>query len=244
MTLEGRVCVVTGASSGIGEACLRALRAEGATVVGMARRARETADELILATDVTDEVSVRRSVTEVLRRHGTIDVCVLSAGVDHTGSLVETPHEVWDRLLAVNVTGCYHILRQVIPGMQARRWGRIIIVSSNYGVVGGRNHAAYAATKGATVQLARSLALDLAPDGIRVNCVAPGTIETPMVTEPMKTMSAAEVEATNARRRTQHPLGRIGRPEEVAAAVVWLAGDESSFVTGAVIAVDGGFTAQ
>ena len=244
MSLQGRVCVVTGASSGIGQACAAALRREGALVVGMARRSRTAGDDLILGTDVTDEDSVRSSVTEVLRRHGRIDVCVISAGVDHKGSLVDTPREVWDNLLAVNVTGCYLTLRHVIPPMRDRRLGNIVIISSNYGLVGGRNHAAYAATKGATVQLARSLALDLAPDGIRVNCVAPGTIETPMVTEPMKHMSRGEVEANETRRRAQHPLGRIGRPEEVAGAVVWLAGDESSFVTGAVIAVDGGFTAQ
>jgi NAD(P)-dependent dehydrogenase (short-subunit alcohol dehydrogenase family) len=168
----------------------------------------------------------------------------VSAGINVQGTVLTTAPDVWDRLFAVNVRGAYLVCRAVIPHMQRQGGGSIVFVASNYGIVGGRNYAAYSATKGALVILSKAMALDHAPDNIRINCVCPGTIETPMVTEPMKSLTAEEIAAVNARRKLQHPLGRIGQADEVAPGIVYLASDEASFVTGAVLAVDGGFTAQ
>jgi NAD(P)-dependent dehydrogenase (short-subunit alcohol dehydrogenase family) len=244
MRLKDKICVITGASSGIGLACAQAMSQEGGKVIGLARRGSDDPALPIISTDVTDEPGVTQAIAKIISQYGRIDVLVISSGISHSGSLVGTTPQVWDNLFNVNVRGTYLTLRAVIPHMQKQKKGSIVIISSNYGVVGGRNYAAYSATKGATVILSKTLALDLAIDNIRVNCVAPGTIETPMVTEPMKKLTPEQIEATNARRKMQHPIGRIGKPAEVATGVVYLASDEASFVTGAVLAIDGGFTAQ
>jgi NAD(P)-dependent dehydrogenase (short-subunit alcohol dehydrogenase family) len=244
MRLKDKVCVVTGASSGIGRACAIALRNEGGTVIGLARRGSDDPELPVISTDVTVKQDVDNAVEEIVRRHGRIDVLVISHGISKQGTVVTVNPEEWDDLFNVNVKGTYLVCHAVVPHMQRQRSGSVIMISSNYGIVGGRNYAAYSATKGAMVMLSKTMALDHAPEGIRVNCVAPGTIETPMVLEPMKKMTQEQIEATNARRKMQHPIGRIGRPEEVAGGVVYLASDEASFVTGAVLAIDGGFTAQ
>jgi NAD(P)-dependent dehydrogenase (short-subunit alcohol dehydrogenase family) len=244
MRLKNKICVVTGASSGIGQSCALAMRQEGAVVVGMARRGSDDPELPILSVDVTDRCCVERAVTEVIHRHKRIDVLVTSAGINMQGTVVTTEPEVWDRLFEVNVRGTYLVCRAVIPHMQNQGAGSIVVIASNYGIVGGRNYAAYSATKGALVILSKAMALDHACENIRVNCVCPGTVETPMVTEPMKQLTAEQVTAVNARRKIQHPIGRIGKSEEIAPGVVYFASDEASFVTGAVLAIDGGFTAQ
>lgn len=244
MRLEKKICVVTGASSGIGLSCAEAMRREGAVVVGLARRACADPAHPILPVDVTDAVSIERAIAEIVRTHGRIDVLVVSAGINQQGTVLTTTPPEWDRLFAVNVRGAYLSCRAVLPHMQRQGGGSIVIIASNYGLVGGRNYAAYSATKGALVLLSKAMALDHSGENIRVNCVCPGTIETPMVTEPMKTLTSEEIAAVNERRKRQHPIGRIGRADEVAPGVVYLASDESSFVTGAVLPIDGGFTAQ
>lgn len=244
MRLKDKVCLVTGAASGIGQACAAALRREGALVVGVDLTGREDPDLPVLPADVTEEAQLTRAFAEVIRRHGRIDVLVGSAGINVQGTVVDTPPEVWDRVFAVNVKGTYLACRAAVPLMQRQGGGSIVLIASNYGLVGGRNYAAYSASKGAIVLLTKAMALDHAADKIRVNCICPGTVETPMVTGPMQALSAAEIAAVNARRKQQHPLGRIGQPAEIAAGVVYLASDEASFVTGAALAIDGGFTAQ
>jgi NAD(P)-dependent dehydrogenase (short-subunit alcohol dehydrogenase family) len=244
MRLKDKVCLVTGAASGIGQACAAALRREGALVVGVDLTGREDPDLPVLPADVTEEAQLTRAFAEVIRRHGRIDVLVGSAGINVHGTVVDTPPEVWDRVFAVNVKGTYLACRAAVPLMQRQGGGSIVLIASNYGLVGGRNYAAYSASKGAIVLLTKAMALDHAADKIRVNCICPGTVETPMVTGPMQALSAAEIAAVNARRKQQHPLGRIGQPAEIAAGVVYLASDEASFVTGAALAIDGGFTAQ
>ena len=244
MRLRNKICVVTGASSGIGLACAAALQNEGGIVYGIDLRAESAGGPPITCADVSDRASVERAVAEILARTSRIDVLVTSAGINLHGTVVTTPPDVWERLFAVNVRGTYLACRAVLPAMQRQKAGSIVIIGSNYGLVGGRNYAAYSATKGALVALTKAMAIDHAAEGIRVNCVCPGTVETPMVTELMKTLSPEEITATNVRRKLQHPLGRIGQPHEIASGVVYLAGDESSFVTGTTLAIDGGFTAQ
>lgn len=236
--------MVTGASSGIGLACATALSQEGGIVVGIALGGAVEGGPPLITADVSDAAEIDRAIAAIMRQHQRIDVLVVSAGVNVQGTVLSTPPQVWDWLFAVNVRGAYLTCRAVLPAMQRQQGGSIVIIGSNYGLVGGRNYAAYSATKGALVTLTKAMALDHAPDGIRVNCVCPGTVETPMVTEPMKSLTADEIAAVNARRKLQHPLGRIGQPHEIASGVVYLASAEASFVTGTVLAIDGGFTAQ
>ncbi|MGQ9681520.1 MAG: SDR family NAD(P)-dependent oxidoreductase [Anaerolineae bacterium] len=242
--LAGRVCVVTGASKGIGRAVALAMLAEGAQVIGIARNPVEGLGFPLELADVSDRPAVERVVGHVLHAFGRVDVLVNNAGIAPLGTIENTSEEDWERVFAINVKTMYLVSAAVIGGMKERRMGSIINMSSNYGLVGGLNCAAYCATKGAIISLTRAMALDYAPFGIRVNCICPGTIDTPIIREPMRSMTAEEVEAKMKDRYSRHPLGRIGQPEEVAPGVIYLASDESSFVTGSILTIDGGYTAR
>jgi NAD(P)-dependent dehydrogenase (short-subunit alcohol dehydrogenase family) len=219
--LEGKRCLVTGAASGIGRAIAEEFASEGALVAGLDR------DEV----DVADEASVERAVAESAERLGGVDVLVNCAGILVHGTVVATALADWESVFAVNARGTFLMSRAAIPRMSAG--GSVINIASNYGIVGGREAAAYSASKGAVVALTRSMALDHAP-GVRVNCVCPGTVDTPMIGEPRVTES----------RLARHPMGRLGEPRDVAVACVYLASDEAAWVTGSVFPVDGGYTAQ
>lgn len=242
--LQGKVCFVTGAASGIGLAIAAALAAAGGIVEGADIRAGAGGDIPIHRADVSDPASIAPVIAGVYSRHGRLDVLVNCAGICPPGKVTTTDPAVWDQVFAVNVKGCYLASAAAIPYMEMQQKGSIIHIASNYGLVGGRNAAAYCASKGAVVALTRAMALDHAPAGIRVNCICPGTIDTPLIREPMRSMGPDEIQAVTAGRLARHPLGRIGLPEEVGPGVVYLASDESSFVTGAVLAIDGGYTAQ
>lgn len=243
--LENRVCVITGAASGIGKAIYEAMRSEGGEVAGIDIQAYPDKPGALLIADVSDEKAITQTISEIAARYGRIDVLVNNAGIWSPGSVETTPLDVWERIFAVNVRGTYLTSKAAIPYMKRQKKGSIINISSNYGLVGGLNCAAYVASKGALVTLTYSMALDFAPFGIRVNCVCPGTIDTPIIQEPMKKMLPEELEALHASRIARHPLGRIGRPEEVAPGVIYLASDpESSFVTGSILAIDGGYLAR
>jgi NAD(P)-dependent dehydrogenase (short-subunit alcohol dehydrogenase family) len=243
--LQDLVCVVTGAASGIGKAIAAAMAAEGGRVVGVDVQPDVAGETQILIADVADETSVNRAVEEIKGRFGRVDVLVNNAGIWRPGTVETTSLETWDQVFAVNVRGAFLFSRAVVPLMKERQTGSIVNISSNYGLVGGLNCAAYVASKGALVTLTYSMALDLAPFGIRVNCICPGTVDTPIIREPMSRMTPAELEAQHASRIARHPLGRIGNPEEVAPGVIYLASpNEASFVTGAVLAIDGGYVAR
>ena len=243
--LDELVCVVTGAACGIGRAIVTAMDAEGGIVTGIdVQKDTEAEFEIILA-DVSDEGSIQNATTQIYDRHGRIDVLVNNAGIWAPGTVATTDSKTWDHIFAVNVRGVYLTSRAVIPYMQQQGRGSIINISSNYGLVGGVNAAAYTASKGAVVTLTYAMALDHAREGIRVNCVCPGTIDTPLIREPMKSMTEEELTSQHESRVRRHPIGRIGLPEEVAPAVIYLASDkEASFVTGAILAVDGGYVAR
>ncbi len=247
MRMKGKVAVVTGAGSGLGRATALRLAAEGARVACVdttGEGARQTAqaigaaggEAVALVADVTDEAACGRVVADTLARFGQLTTLVNSAGVrperrDPVPALAE-----WQRVVGVNLTGTYLASRAALPALVQSGAASITNLASIFGLVGGATSSSYAASKGAIVNLTRQMALEWAPR-VRVNCVCPGVIETPM-TAALRD-DPAWAEATLKR----YPLGRFGRPEEIAAAILYLASDEAAFVTGAALPVDGGYTA-
>jgi NAD(P)-dependent dehydrogenase (short-subunit alcohol dehydrogenase family) len=234
----GKQALVTGAGSGIGAAVARALHAEGAsvTLADISDSAEELARELggearAIKLDVTDEEQVRGAM-------GGLDVLANIAGVGSTTNAPDTTLEVWERVFAVNARGTFLCCKHAIPGMIERGGGAIVNMGSVSALVGLRNRAAYCAAKGAVVSLTRALAIDHVGDGIRVNAVCPGTVESPWV----RRLVADAGESIDALRARQ-PMGRLGTPEEIAEAILYLASDGAAFVTGSALVIDGGLTA-
>jgi NAD(P)-dependent dehydrogenase (short-subunit alcohol dehydrogenase family) len=249
---EGRVVLLTGGSSGIGAAAARSFAALGATVALLGRD--EVAARRVLegfpdgapagawfACDVTDEASVVDAVAAAAKQMGAPDVAVLSAGLLERGAAEATTLALWEEVLAVNLNGVFLVAREVAKRMRAAGRGSIVMVSSEAGLRGIRGLAAYAVAKAGVIELARCMALDLADVGVRVNCVCPGTTRTPMVLNAVA--KTPDPRAELARYAEARPLQRLGTPEEIAGPIVFLASDAAAYATGAVWAVDGGFTA-
>ncbi len=250
MDFKDKVVLITGAGAGIGKATAKAFAERGAYVVVAdvdARAGRETAGEigdraLFIEVDVSDRDSVRQMVERTEERFGRIAILVNNAGIYHQGDVLETPEEVWNRVLSVNLTGMYLCAQQVLPQMVSQGKGVIVNVASEAGMVAIGGQVAYNVSKAAVISLTQSMAVDFARRGIRVNAVAPGTTETPLVEAALNKAD----DPKKARRKLEEcrPLNRLGRPEEIAAAILALASDELGYATGAVLAIDGGYTAQ
>lgn len=250
--LAGKVAVVTGAGSGIGRASCLLFAAEGAALAlvdrdeaGLGELAGELgalgAPALVLAGDVGDEATVARHAAAIVARLGAIDVLLASAGVSAGTSVPDTTLDSWEAVLRTNLTGSFLWSRAALESMRPARSGSIILVASQLAFAGGRGNAAYLASKGAVVSLMQSMAVDHAPENIRVNALVPGAIETPLLARSFGRQP--EPDAARARSVSRHPLGRLGRAEEVAQAALFLASDESSFTTGSCLRVDGGWLA-
>ncbi len=240
--LSERVALVTGASRGIGRAIAQRLAAQGAMVLAAARgdHAQGTADEIRAAggkaepvsLDVTDAAAVESALASTLERHGRIDVLVNNAGITRDQLMLRLKRDDWDAVIATNLTSAYTLTQAVLKPMIRQRRGRIICISSVVGQSGNPGQANYAASKAGLIGFAKAVALEVASRNITVNVVAPGMIETDMTSVlPEKTREAL-VEKI--------PLGRLGAPEDIAAAVCFLASDEAAYITGQVLAVNGG----
>ncbi|MDQ3148230.1 MAG: SDR family oxidoreductase [Actinomycetota bacterium] len=242
--LEGGVALITGAASGIGLATARRFVEEGATVVGLdlaePAGAAQWPGAGFAVADVGDDHAVGAAVAGVVAEHGSLDVVVNAAGVAGGGPVHLVPPEEWDRVVTVNLRGTYSVCRHALPSMLERRSGSIVNVASIEGLEGAEGGSAYNASKGGVVLLTKNLAMDYGRLGIRVNCVCPGFVETPMTAA---IMDGEVMAAVKERFREQHALGRFAQPEEIAAAITFLASEEASFVTGHAMVVDGGFTA-
>ena len=247
--LSNKVTLITGGGSGIGRSTALLFAAEGAAVViaDLNEAAGREVEQQISAqggralfapADVTRDQDCRRVAELALRNFGAIHVLFNNAGIIRRASVVELSEEDWDRVMNVNVKSMFLLCRQVIPLMAQSRGGSIINMASGWGLSGGPRAAAYCASKGAVVLLTKAMAVDHGPQNIRVNCICPGDTDTAMLrSEAQQLGEAAGRFLAEAARR---PLGRLGRPEEIAQAALYLASDSSSFVTGTALVVDGG----
>jgi NAD(P)-dependent dehydrogenase (short-subunit alcohol dehydrogenase family) len=248
--LDGKVALITGGGTGIGAACAREFAREGAAVVITGRRkdALETVVRdiekskgraLAVAGSVTDKAHARSAVAQAARTFGRLDVLVNNAGVGAFGTLLhDTDEATWNEMLAINLTGAYRMIKAAVPEMLKAGSGSIVNVSSIASLVGIPTTAAYSASKGGMDALTRCVAIDYAQQKIRCNSVCPGLVDTPMASGLIENRDAL------AQIMTAYPLGRYGTSEEVAKLILYLASDESAWMTGSVIPIDGGMTAH
>jgi 3-oxoacyl-[acyl-carrier protein] reductase len=244
MKLDGRVALVTGASQGIGHACALALAREGASVA-VAARNRQKLEELVaeiaaqggkaafvVVMDVAEEEQVKSGIKSALAQFGKIDILVNNAGITRDQLLMRMKRADWDAVLTTNLTSAYLCIQQVMGSMLKQRWGRIINITSVFGQTGQAGQANYAASKAGLIGLTMAMAREVASRNITCNAVAPGFIETSMTAVLSEEFKQSAVK--------QIPLGRVGKPEDIASAVCFLASDEASYITGHVLNVNGG----
>jgi 2-keto-3-deoxy-L-fuconate dehydrogenase len=249
-SLAGKVALVTGAGSGIGAAIAETFARAGAhvfatdrdqtTACATAQRIRTDggqSDAILL--DVTDETSCRAAAGRILAETGRLDVLVNNAGIGHVGTMATTDGADLDRLYGVNVRGVFNVTKACLPAMLDRHSGSIINMASVGGVVAIRDRLAYCTTKFAVVGLTKSMALDHAANGVRVNCICPARVETPFVAARLR--EYPDPEKAYREMSSSQALGRMGRPDEIAAAALYLASDEAAFVTGSALMIDGGW---
>ncbi|HRG14824.1 MAG TPA: SDR family oxidoreductase [Pseudomonadota bacterium] len=254
--VKGKVCVITGAALGIGRACAMRLAEEGARIAAfdvldddgatlVATLAAQGAEARYWHVDVSNEARVKAAMDEAAAHFGAIDVLVNNAGISGAN---KPTHEIteaeWDRVQAVNVKGVFFCSKHAIPHMKRAGQGSIVNLSSIYGLVGGPDVPPYHAAKGAVRLMAKTDAMIYAPDRIRVNSIHPGYIWTPMVENHLRNSGAADLDAAKKQVGSVHPLGHVGEPDDIAWGVVYLASEESKFMTGSELVIDGGYTAR
>ncbi len=239
MELDGKVALITGGSHGIGRGVAAVFLREGARVV-VADRAEPlpAGNQLYLHTDISKAEDARRAVEETVARCGRLDILVNNAGIQTYSDAVEMDEELWDRTLNVNLKGAWWMTKFAVPEIRRQGGGAIVNVSSVQGMVSLRGSCAYGVSKHAMLGLTRTCALDFAPDRIRVNCVCPGSVDTPMLRATIQ--GNPDPAAFEAAINRMHPLGRMAQPSEIGEVICFLASSRASFMTGSIVVVDGG----
>lgn len=255
--LDEKVALVTGAGSGIGEAIARLFAQQGARVIiadiqidAAQRVASDLAAQSFatepLALDVAEEAQVRAAFEHVIARYGRLDLLINNAGISHVGNILETSIDDWERVMRVNARGAFLCAREAVRVMtsQQPQGGGIINMSSVAAQIGVDRRLPYSASKGAILSMTRSIAMDFVNQGIRCNALCPGTVQTPFVEGYLSRNFPGQEDAVRQTLHARQPIGRMGRSEEIAAAALYLAADESAFVTGSALVIDGGWTAR
>jgi NAD(P)-dependent dehydrogenase (short-subunit alcohol dehydrogenase family) len=254
MKLADKVAIITGGNSGIGEATAKLFSKEGARVCITGRNEKRCQDvvakinnaggqAIYAVADVRFPDECRKTVEATIEAFGKVDILLNNAGVYFAENTIECSEEHWDLTVDISLKGTFLMSKFVLPSMIERRSGVIINVSSGWGIVGGKKAISYCAAKGGIVVMTKAMAIDHAAQGIRVNCLSPGDVKTPMLDEDAKAQGMTW-EEYHAQAVAQRPMGRIGTPEEIAKAALFLASDDSTFMTGANLVVDGGGTAD
>jgi NAD(P)-dependent dehydrogenase (short-subunit alcohol dehydrogenase family) len=247
MEWKNTVTVITGATSGIGRATLELLRNEGSLVYNLDNMPSAQHDPYFINCNVSNRLAVEQAIKTIYDKEKRIDFLFSNAGRHLFAGIEDTSYEQLETLVGINLMGTFYLLKTVLPLMRQQQKGSIVLMGSDQCFVGKGSSAVYGMTKGAIGQLTKSTAIDYAPFNIRVNCICPGTIQTPLLDNAVNqfvTQSGQEASAVYAALDSAQPLGRVGRPEEIANTVRFLFSDDSSFITGALIAADGGYTCQ
>lgn len=247
MNWKNTVTIITGAGSGIGKATCDLLRKDGGLVYNLDLSTSDIADTYFIKCDVSNRDDIATAVNHIFTKEGKIDYVFSNAGVHLFASLEETSFEQMESVVSINIFGTFYLLKAVIPIMKKQLKGSIVLMGSDQALVGKASSSVYGFTKGAIGQLTKSTAIDYAPFNIRVNCVCPGTIQTPLLDRAVAQFSSKSgIKTTDVfdSLNTVQPLGRIGRPEEIAKTVMFLLSDDSSFTTGSLVSVDGGYVSQ
>lgn len=247
MNWNNTVTIITGAGSGIGKATCDLIRSNGGKVYNLDVLEPAESDPFFVKCDVSKLSDIEKSIEYVFKKESKIDFVFSNAGIHLFATLEETSIEQLEKVVSVNLLGTFYLLKSVIPIMKKQMKGSIVLMGSDQSIVGKASSSVYGMTKGAVGQLTKSTAIDYAPFNIRVNCVCPGTIQTPLLdraVEQFSSKSGIESKDVYASLNTVQPLGRIGHPDEIAKAVMFLLSDESSFMTGSLVSVDGGYVCQ
>jgi NAD(P)-dependent dehydrogenase (short-subunit alcohol dehydrogenase family) len=247
MKFEKEVAVITGGTTGIGSATCTKLKQEGAIVYNLDLHAISTEGVHFIQCDVRNYEEVKNAIEHIVHKEGKIDLLFANAGVHMSGNIEQTGIDDFENVLSINLKGMYYTVKEVIPIMRKQHRGSIVLTGSDQSLIGKGNSSAYGLTKGAIGQFTKSTAIDYAPYNIRVNCICPGTIETPLLTKAVAGFDALTKigkDAIYKMLEEAQPIKRIAKPEEIAHVVSFLLSNESSFITGALIAADGGYTCQ
>jgi NAD(P)-dependent dehydrogenase (short-subunit alcohol dehydrogenase family) len=242
---KDKVALIVGGASGMGNAVVRLLNQEGCRVHVL--DIKETADGAFQTCDVQSYGQVRQCVQNVLKGEGRIDLLFIAAGVHLFANIEDTSIEEFERVLAVNTKGPFYVLKEVLPAMRKQNYGNVVLMGSDQVFIGKGSSAVYGISKAALGQLTKSTAIDYAPYNVRVNCICPGTIDTPMLgptLERFHQVSGIPIEKIHEMLNDAQPIKRLGTPEEIAKAVVFMLSDDCRYMTGALVSVDGGYTCQ